>query len=73
MTRVRVHGLSGRPELNGREGDVVEDGTTTQRIAVLLEGEAKPLALKPENLQQAASAQPRRLLPTPAVDVSDLD
>lgn len=54
MTQVRVHGLSGRPELNGREGVVVEDGTTTQRIAVLLEGEAKPLALKPDNLQPLA-------------------
>ena len=49
--RVRLHGLQRRPELNGREGVVVKHDLTTQRFGVLLEGETKPLALKPDNLQ----------------------
>eukprot|EP00964_Phaeocystis_antarctica_P013720 scaffold7530_cov74-Phaeocystis_antarctica.AAC.3 len=49
--RVLLHGLKGRPELNGREGAVVSHDTTAQRFGVQLEGEEKPLALKPDNLQ----------------------
>ena len=48
--RVRVHGVKVRPELNGRVGSVVRFEAATQRLGIQLEGEEKPLALKPGNL-----------------------
>ena len=42
--RVRLAGLAAKPELNGREGIVVSLG---DRIGVRLDGDAKPLALRP--------------------------
>ena len=48
-TRVWLHGLTSRPHLNGRGGICLgRDGT--QRVGVVLDGEKKPLAIKPINL-----------------------
>lgn len=48
---VEVHSLNGRPELNGRMGmviNVLDPGSG--RISVQVQGEPKPIALKPINL-----------------------
>ena len=48
--RVSLHSLKGRPELNGCEGVAISFDSTTGRLGIRVDGEDKPLALKPENL-----------------------
>lgn len=72
-TRVRVVGLAGAVELNGQEGIAVDLDSGAGRWNVRLLDSDEVLALKPVNLQRAASARPRRPVTKPAVDVSDLD
>lgn len=51
---VRIHSLVGRPELNGRDGRVISAlSEPNGRIGVLIDGEQKPMALKPSNLEAA--------------------
>ena len=49
----RVDGLVGRPELNGRQGFVLQFDADKGRYSVRLAGEANTLALKPANLELA--------------------
>ena len=48
--RVRIDGLSGRPELNGRYGKTTRYVTDKSRFAVTLEGDDESVLLKPANL-----------------------
>ena len=56
-TSCTVHSLKARPELNGRRGVVVSQLDEGGRVGVQVEGEAKPLSLKPTNLE-VVSAPP---------------
>ena len=49
--RVRIAGLKGRPELNGRSGVAAYFDAAKGRYAVTVEGEAEAVLLKPANLQ----------------------
>jgi hypothetical protein len=67
--RVSLHSLTGRAELNGREGTAVSFDTASGRLGVRVDGTEKLLALKPENLKQLAAAAPASTLasaPVPA-------
>ena len=48
--RVRVEGLAGRPELNGRCGEAEAYDATRGRYLVMVEGEPSQLLLRPDNL-----------------------
>lgn len=51
-TNCTVHSLNARPELNGRHAVVVTELDAAKgRVGVQVEGEDKPLALKPANLE----------------------
>ena len=50
--RVRIFGLKGRPELNGRCGVARRFDAAKGRYEVAVEGEAEALLLKPANLQE---------------------
>ena len=50
-TKVEVHGLKSRPELNGFVGVVTEHVAATGRYGVLLEGQGQPALLKAANLR----------------------
>ena len=57
--RVRIAGLKGRPEFNGRSGVVTHFDAAKGRYAVTVEGEAEAvLLLKPANLQAIVSPYP---------------
>ena len=56
-TSCTVHSLKARPELNRRRGVVVSQLDAGGRVGVQVEGEAKPLSLKPINLE-VVSAPP---------------
>ena len=51
--RVRIFGLKGRPELNGRSGVAGRFDAAKGRYEVAVEGEAEAVLLKPANLQDA--------------------
>eukprot|EP00929_Paragymnodinium_shiwhaense_P114194 TRINITY_DN8251_c0_g1_i1.p1 TRINITY_DN8251_c0_g1~~TRINITY_DN8251_c0_g1_i1.p1 ORF type:complete len:336 (-),score=79.47 TRINITY_DN8251_c0_g1_i1:248-1255(-) len=53
--RVRVHGLRGRPELNGQVG-AVQGAAPNGRFFVKLDGCAEPVSLQPANLSPADGA-----------------
>ena len=59
--RVRIDGLKGRPELNGRCGVAGRFDAAKGRYEVAVEGEAEAVLLKPANLQEIC-AHP---IPTP--------
>ena len=48
--RVRVEGLTGRPELNGRCGEATAYDAARGRYCVDIEGEPSPVLLRPDNL-----------------------
>jgi ankyrin repeat protein len=50
--RVRIDGLKGRPELNGRCGVAGHFDAAKGRYKVAVEGEAEAVLLKPANLQE---------------------
>ena len=50
MTRVRVHGLSGRPELNGRRGIAMAFYEDAGRYGVRFDG-MRELKVRPVNLE----------------------
>ena len=50
--RVRIAGLKGRPELNGRCGVARRFNAAKGRYEVAVEGEAEVVLLKPANLQE---------------------
>jgi hypothetical protein len=57
--RVRIAGLKGRPELNGRCGVAGRFDAAKGRYEVAVEGEAEAVLLKPANLQEVcANANP---------------
>jgi len=49
--RVELHSLLTKPKMNGKLGEVVAAAPVDGRWAVLVDGTAKPIALKPENLK----------------------
>ena len=51
-SRVRIDGLKGRPELNGRCGVAGRFDAAKGRYEVAVEGEAEAVLLKPANLQE---------------------
>ena len=51
--RVRIAGLEGRPDLNGRSGVAAHFNAAKGRYEVAVEGEAEAVLLKPANLQEA--------------------
>ena len=55
--RVRIAGLKGRPELNGRCGVAAHFDAAKGRYEVAVEGEAEAVLLKPANLQEALDAR----------------
>ena len=55
---VRILGLKGRPELNGRSGVAAYFDVAKGRYEVAVEGEAEAVLLKPANLQ-AVRANPK--------------
>ena len=61
-TAVKVVGVTGAPELNGRQGIVKAFDQAKGRYKVLVVGESRPKMLKPDNC---------RLMPGP--DGSDFD
>jgi hypothetical protein len=50
-SHVRVHSLAGRTELNGKRGRVVSAESEAGRNAVKIQGEPKPVPLRPRNLE----------------------
>jgi ankyrin repeat protein len=52
--RVRIAGLKGRPELNGRSGMAGRFDAAKGRYEVVVDGEAEAVLLKPANLQEAS-------------------
>ena len=72
--RVRIAGLKGRPELNGRSGVAAHFDAAKGRYAVTVEGEAEAVLLKPANLQEILesdpSAVPLTLNPSPGLSPS---
>ena len=63
--RVRVSGLKGRRELNGRYGEAGRFDSAKARYEVAVEGEAEAVLLKPANLQETI-APVRSALTIPA-------
>jgi hypothetical protein len=63
-TVVRVVGVTGAPELNGRQGTVKTFDEAKGRYKVLVVGESRPKMLKPDNC---------RLMPGPDGSNSDSD
>ena len=64
-----VHSLNARPDLNGRRGIIVTELDAAKgRVGVQMEGEDKPLALKPANLKVGAA---RVNVGTPAAGCSE--
>lgn len=61
---VTVYGLKGALQHNGKQGVVQEFNSAKARFVVKL-GDEKLLAIKPENLYQTHTAQPRRAEPPP--------
>jgi len=56
--RVRIDGLKGRPELNGRCGVAGRFEAAKGRYAVTVEGEAEAVLLRPANLQEVLEPAP---------------
>ena len=56
-TTVRLHGLTGRPELNGLEGTVGQYCAPKERYAVRLRGHNDSMLLKATNLQAIIEVQ----------------
>ena len=56
-TSCTVRAINARPELNGRRGVVVAALDEAGRVGVQVEGEAKPLSLKPTNLDVVTCAE----------------
>ena len=56
--RVRITGLKGRPELNGRCGVAAHFDAAKGRYEVTVEGEAEAVLLKPANLQEVLEPAP---------------
>ena len=54
--RVRVEGLAGRPELNGRCGEATAYDAARERYCVAVEGEPSPLLLRADNLNAIGPA-----------------
>ena len=74
--RVRIFGLKGRPELNGRCGVAGRFVAAKGRYAVTVEGEAEAVLLKPANLHDHALVQvtidqhtPLSVVTEPFVDI----
>ena len=59
--RVRIAGLKGRPELNGRCGVAAHFDAAKGRYEVAVEGEAEAVLLKPANLQASMLTLPQSL------------
>ena len=57
-SRVRIDGLKGRPELNGRCGVAAYFDPAKGRYAVTVVGEAEAVLLKPANLQEVLYPNP---------------
>ena len=55
--RVVLHGLTARPELNGRNGRVMSWHEAHGRAGVRLDGEQRSIAIKPANLSQTPVKQ----------------
>ena len=49
-TRVELHGLQGKPQLNGKQGVVTALSADSERIQVTLWGEGVPISVKAANL-----------------------
>jgi ankyrin repeat protein len=64
--RVRLAGLKGRPELNGRSGVAGRFDAAKGRYEVAVEGEAEAVLLKPANLQQEALEPAQSENPNPS-------
>ena len=62
-TRVKLHGLSSRPELNGRQGKVLSFDAERGRAHVAVHMEPKPLSLKPANLEALTARAAMAALP----------
>ena len=63
--RVRIAGLKGRPELNGRSGVAGRFDAAKGRYEVAVEGEAEAVLLKPANLQEILAPLSARTLAQP--------
>ena len=50
--RVRIAGLKGRPDLNGRSGVAAHFNAAKGRYSVTVEGEVEAVLLKPASLQE---------------------
>jgi hypothetical protein len=61
--RVRIDGLKGRPELNGRCGVAGRFDAAKGRYEVAVEGEAEAVLLKPANLQEVIEPASSALTP----------
>ena len=61
--RVRIFGLKGRPELNGRCGVAGRFDAAKGRYEVAVEGEAEAVLLKPANLQETPEPYTRTCSP----------
>ena len=57
--RVRIDGLSARPDLNGQFGKAVKFVSETGRYGVMLENGRETIALKPANLSAASASEVR--------------
>ena len=68
--RVRIAGLKGRPELNGRSGVAAYFDAAKGRYAVTVEGEAEAVLLKPANLQEFLEPAPSGLTLTPILTLA---
>ena len=63
--RVRIVGLKGRPELNGRSGVAGRFDAAKGRYEVAVEGEAEAVLLKPANLQECRANPNPNPIPKP--------
>jgi len=61
--RVRIDGLKGRPELNGRCGVATYFDAAKGRYEVAVEGEAEAVLLRPANLQEVIEPASSALAP----------
>ena len=64
-SRVRIFGLKGRPELNGRSGVAGRFDAAKGRYEVAVEGEAEAVLLKPANLQEICANPNPNPIPKP--------
>ena len=55
LTSVRIHNLTGRPELNGRLGQAVRYDLARERYEVQVQGEAQSVMLRAASLQVAGA------------------